>query len=75
MAARSLEELKGLISREYLGTRGIHGVGIHRATNALKLYVEADVDRELLAELAELARPFGLDVIRQDRAVAGLDPD
>ena len=68
MPERSLDELKRVITQEYLGTRGIHGVGIRRRTNAVALYVDRELDRELVDELTELARPMAIEVIRQDRA-------
>jgi hypothetical protein len=62
----TLEETKGRISARYLGTGGIHGVGVSRADNAVRLYVsaEAALDDARLEEIQRLAAPFGVVVIR-----------
>jgi hypothetical protein len=61
----TLTETKRRISAIYLGTGGIHGVGVSRADNAVRLYVSAAgaIDDARLEEIRRLAAPFGVVVV------------
>lgn len=56
-----LDKIKERVTREYLGKAGIHGVGISRSKNALRIYVEPDSSleqKELLEEIEKKATPY-----------------
>lgn len=38
--SKTLDDVKEKLSRKYLGKFGVHGVGISRSQNAVKLYVD-----------------------------------
>jgi hypothetical protein len=64
-----LMQLKAELSRRYLGTAGIYGIGISRAESALTLYVDVgasvDLDRVLPAVRTDAA-PFHVVVVPTD---------
>jgi len=62
-----LEDLKKRIRTQYLGRGGIHGVGMSRSRNVVRLYVNdaSDLDPDLLEEVTKGVSPFGLEVIKE----------
>lgn len=68
--SKSLDEVKKHISSKYLGKAGIHSVGVSRAENALRLYVDADAEDALthvLTEIEKEAAPFKVIPVKSDR--------
>jgi hypothetical protein len=67
----TLEDVRSLVSRKYLGKAGIHGVGIRRSKDAVTVYVDP-VDRpeqkELLGVIEEEIKPFNLLVVEEGHA-------
>lgn len=69
--SKSLDEVKKHVSRKYLGKAGIHSVGVSRAENALRVYIDSeaeDVLTHLLTEIEKEAAPFKIIPIRSDRS-------
>jgi hypothetical protein len=67
----SIDEVKNRLRRSYLGKGGIHGVGVSRAKQAIRVYVspQAEADQsDVLALMRESASPFPVIVVREDRA-------
>ncbi len=66
----SIEEVKDRLRHSFLGKAGIHGVGLSRARQAIRVYVSPDAtssQANLLEQLREAAQPFVVDVIHEDR--------
>ena len=66
----SIDEVKDRLRRSYLGKGGIHGVGVSRAKQAIRVYVspQAEADQsDVLALMRESASPFPVIVVREDR--------
>ena len=61
----ALDEAKRRISDKYLGVGGIHGVGMSRANNAVRVYVStADaIDDARLEEIRRVAEPFDVLIV------------
>lgn len=72
MVQPSLEDIKVRLSQLYLGKDGIHGLGVSRAQQAIKVYLspEADGDSILIGQLREDARPYPLVIIHEERPSA-----
>jgi hypothetical protein len=71
--SKSLDEAKKSITEKYLGEAGIHGVGISRSRNALRVYVDAATDfgdnhRVILEEIRKEAAPYSVLEIEEERA-------
>ena len=69
--SKSLDEVKKHVSLKYLGKAGIHSVGISRAENALRVYVDSEAEDALtnvLREIEKEAAPFKVVPIRSDRS-------
>lgn len=70
----SLDATKRLISRKYLGRGGVHGVGLSKADNAVRVHLSppaaaSDNDREeLLEALRRDAAPYAVMVTTEDAA-------
>jgi hypothetical protein len=67
---QSLEEVKDRLRQAYLGKGGIHGLGVSRAKQAIRVYVSPQAVPEqpdVLDQLRESARPFPIIVVREDR--------
>ena len=67
---QSLEAVKNRLRQSYLGTGGIHGVGVSRAKQAIRVYVseqDAREQRAVLDRLREAAKPFSIIVVREER--------
>ena len=69
--SKSLDEVKKHVSKKYLGKAGIHSIGVSRAENALRLYVDSESEGALINVLTEIekeAAPFKVVPIRSDRS-------
>lgn len=71
--SKSLDEAKKSITEKYLGEAGIHGVGISRSRNALRVYVDTasgfgDNYRAILEEIRKEAAPYSVLEIEEERA-------
>lgn len=69
--SKSLDEVKKHISMKYLGKAGIHSVGVSRAENALRVYVDSEAEdalRDILSEIEREAAPFKIVPIKSDRS-------
>ena len=66
----TLEQTKRRVRGSFLGRSGIHGVGISRQSQAIRVYVDEDcsVDADLLSALKNAANPFEVVLINQKRA-------
>jgi hypothetical protein len=66
----TLEEVKELISKKYLGKAGIHGVGLRRSKLAVTVYVDPG-DRpdlgEALRSIENEIKPFNLLVVQEEQ--------
>ncbi len=66
----SIEGVKDRLRQSYLGKCGIHGLGVSRAEQAIRVYVSRQDDADqagLLEQLRESAKPFGVIVVDEDR--------
>ena len=61
----ALDEAKRRISEKYLGVGCIHGVGLSRADNAVRVYVStaSAIDDAWLEEMRRIAEPFKLLIV------------
>jgi hypothetical protein len=69
--SKSLDEVKNDVSLKYLGRAGIHSVGISRAENALRVYVDPEAEdalKDVLSEIEKEAAPFKIVPIKSDRS-------
>jgi hypothetical protein len=70
----SLEAAKERLSREYLGRAGIHGIGLSKRQNAIRVHLAPGGDPEREAALVEAlkrdAAPYAVLVVTEDRATA-----
>lgn len=67
----TLEDVKSLVSRKYLGKAGIHGVGMRRSKSAVTVFVDLEdrPDRqEVLSLIKDEIKPFKLLVVEEGRA-------
>jgi hypothetical protein len=68
---KSLEETKEHLSGKYLGKAGIHSLGISRAENAVRVYMQDDDNEELEGVLKDIEReaaPYKIVTIKSDRS-------
>jgi hypothetical protein len=61
----ALDEAKRRISEKYLGVGCIHGVGLSRADNAVRVYVSTTdaIDDASLEEMRRVADPFEILIV------------
>jgi hypothetical protein len=65
----SLDELKRRLRTKYMGKAGIHGLGIDRSKDALRIYHEPSSDPEqerMLKEIEKEARPYKVIRIKEE---------
>jgi hypothetical protein len=65
-----IERVKDCLRQSFLGRAGIHGLGVSRAEQAIRVYVGPDAPRdfdEVLEELRASAQPFPVKIVREDR--------
>lgn len=68
-----LNEVRRRIASEYLGKAGIHGVGMSRSRNAIRLYLvpQAGTEQEeTLAEIEQEAAPFQVLIVEDEPPMA-----
>jgi len=70
----SLDETKQLLSQKYLGKEGIHGIGLSRRENAIRVHMipATDADHaarqeDLIAQLKKEADPHSVQVTTEDK--------
>jgi len=69
--SESLDEIKARVAKRFLGKSGIHSIGISRADNTLRVYLEAEPDselEELLKQIRAEAAPYEVVDIASERA-------
>ena len=62
----SLEIIKRRITAKYLGTAGIHGVGINQEKKTVKIYYDlqlSDETSEVFTKIEEEAQPYTVEKI------------
>lgn len=60
------------ISQKYMGKNGIHGIGISRSKNAIRVYIAPGYDKKqktLLNEIEKEATPFKIIKIEDEQAM------
>ncbi|HZL73423.1 MAG TPA: hypothetical protein VFC86_13255 [Planctomycetota bacterium] len=65
----ALARLKSEFTKRYLGTHGIHGVGIREVDNAICLYVGRDSNLEsspAFESIVRTAAPFTVVLVHED---------
>jgi hypothetical protein len=65
----SLDEVRRRIAHNYIGKAGIHGIGISRSRNAIRIYVQPDAGTEqkaVLAEIKQAAAPFQVLIVEDE---------
>jgi hypothetical protein len=69
----SLDETKRLLSQKYLGREGIHGIGLSRRENAIRVHMIAARDAahaarqaEVIVQLKQEAEPHAVQVQVED---------
>ena len=68
---KSLENIKQLVTRKYLGKGGIHSVGISRSQNAVRVYLEpaaSDEQSKILEEIEKEVSPYKIVPIKSNRS-------
>jgi hypothetical protein len=68
----TLEEARARLQRQYLGKARIHGLGISRKQQAIRVYAAPDgvEQAKIFEELRESAKPFSVLIICGGQAVA-----
>jgi hypothetical protein len=67
--AETIDEVKARLSRKYLGKFGVHGVGVSRSQNAIKLYVDqqTEIASSSLKAIEKDAAPCKILVVKEER--------
>lgn len=70
----SLDEAKRIVEREFLGTRGIHGVGKKASKNAVRVYasIESKALDTALSDIRSRCAPFDVDVVIEEKPIVAL---
>jgi hypothetical protein len=70
--AETLEEVRERLQRQYLGKARIHGLGISRKHQTIRVYANRGgaEQTKIFEELRAAAKPFSVVVIYEDQAVA-----
>jgi|GEM_PF-1374217 len=71
MESKSLDEVKREIATKFLGKASIHSVGISRAENAVRVYVETESEpalKDVLAEIQKEAAPYKVIPVQAERS-------
>ena len=66
----SIEAVKNRLRQSFLGKAGIHGVGLSRADQAIRVYVSSKADsdqQDLLEQLRQSAAPFRIIVVKEEQ--------
>jgi hypothetical protein len=67
----SLSDIKRKLSAKFLGKAGIHSFGISPVENAVRIYVDSELDdafQHVLSEIEKEAAPYKVLVIQSDRS-------
>lgn len=66
--SKTIDEVKEKVSRKYLGKFGVHGVGISRSQNAIKLYVDrgSEIEASRLDAIERDASPCKVLVVKEE---------
>jgi len=67
--SESLAEVKARLAQKYMGKCGVHGVGMSRSHQAIKLYVGPDSEIEssgAILEVQQEALPWRVIVVREE---------
>ena len=67
---KALHQIKGKLRRKYLGTYGIHAVGIRESDNAICIYLDPDSDldgSEVLTTIQIAASPYQVVLVREEK--------
>ena len=70
----SLDEVKRVLSDEYLGKGGLHAVGVRRSSNAVAVYTSAPDTperRAVIDEVRDRATPYPVIVVEEGAPRAG----
>jgi hypothetical protein len=65
----SIEAVKDRLRQSFLGKAGIHGVGLRRAEQAIRVYVSSNAESnqaDLLEQLRKSAVPFPVIVVKEE---------
>ena len=66
----SIEAVKNRLRQSFLGKAGIHGVGLSRAEQAIRVYVSSTAhsdQADFLEQLRRSAAPFRVIVVNEER--------
>ena len=72
----TLDEVRERIARDYLGKVGIHGTGMSRSRNSIKVYVQLDGTQEqqaVFAAITQSANPFEVLIIEDKPSIITSD--
>jgi len=61
----NLKETKKRVQKEFLGQEGIHGLGINRSQNAIKVYTKKS-QLNCLDKIKEASSPYQVIVVKDD---------
>ena len=67
--AEALDDAKARLRQEFLGRAGIHGLGVSRTEQAIRVYVSSEGGPDCAAALEELrlsAAPFPVIVVEEE---------
>lgn len=68
--AESLEDVKNRLRESFVGKGGIHGVGLSRSKQAIRVYIHPDDNANraaLLDQVQKSAQPFPVIVVKEER--------
>jgi hypothetical protein len=70
MTEDALDAIKARVSREYLGRGCIHGVGIDREQQAVRIYIDSGsaLEPSTIDEIKRAAHPFAVAIIEEGRS-------
>jgi len=65
----SIEAVKDRLRQSFLGKAGIHGVGLSRAEQAIRVYISSKAESDqadLLEQVCKSAVPFRVIVVKEE---------
>lgn len=68
--ADPIDDVKARLSERYLGKSGVHGIGINRSQNVLRVYVHTEPGSDVEAlrrRIVDDAKPYKVVVVEEDR--------
>ena len=72
MDNKSLDAIRKLVSRKYIGKVGIHGIGVRRKSNAICVYLSSNSNPEQKLVLEDIERevvPYEVLRIEEDQPI------